>query len=108
MPRNELTPSQAQEHLARGALLLDVRENDEWEAGHVDGARHIPLGEIEKRMNELLSDRETVCMCRSGRRSAKAQAVIAECTPEKTTYNLRGGILQWVKDGLPIIGEAVE
>ncbi|GAC1393086.1 MAG: rhodanese-like domain-containing protein [Vulcanimicrobiaceae bacterium] len=104
----ELNPIQAQEHVAKGALLLDVREQDEWDTGHVGGALHIPLGEIPARVNELPQDREILCMCRSGRRSAKAQAIIAGTLPKRTVINVSGGILQWVKDGLPIVGKALE
>lgn len=104
----EVTPSQARERVAKGALLLDVRENDEWQRGHVDGAHHIPLGELQTRAGELPPKKEIVCMCRSGRRSAKAQAILATVPGIGSVYNLNGGILRWVEDGLPIIGTAEE
>lgn len=106
--KEEITPSQARERLAQGALLLDVRENDEWQRGHVDGAQHIPLGELSSRAGELPSKKEIVCMCRSGRRSAKAQTFLATVPDIGSVYNLNGGILRWVQDGLPIIGTAEE
>ncbi|MDQ6827090.1 MAG: rhodanese-like domain-containing protein [Candidatus Eremiobacteraeota bacterium] len=109
MKKNEeLTPFEAREHIARGALLLDVRENDEWERGHVDGARHIPLAELPLRLGELPSSATIVCMCRSGRRSAEAQSILMTLPSIGSAYNLSGGILRWVKDGLPIIGTAEE
>ena len=105
MPDNEeLTPAEAKQHLAKGALLLDVRENDEWTRGHVQGAQHIPLGELQARSGELPTNREIVCMCRSGRRSAKAQSILATVPSVGPVYNLNGGILRWVKDALPITG----
>ncbi len=105
---DEVTPSEARQYLDKGALLLDVREADEWERGRVEGARHIPLGELDFRMSEIPADREIVCMCRSGRRSAKAQTILRALPNSRKIYNLTGGILGWVKDGLPIIGSAEE
>jgi len=104
----ELNPNQAREHIAKGALLLDVRERNEWEASHIEGALHIPLGEIPARVNELPQDREILCLCRSGSRSAKAQAIIAGAAPSTAVFNVSGGMLQWVKDGLPILGNVPE
>ncbi|MFN2528030.1 MAG: rhodanese-like domain-containing protein [Candidatus Baltobacteraceae bacterium] len=108
MKKDEVTPAQAQTLVAKGAFLLDVRENDEWARGHVDGAHHIPLGELRSRMAELPANTEIVCMCRSGGRSAKAQALLEALPKKGTVYNLAGGILQWVKDGLPMSGTAEE
>jgi len=54
------------------AFLLDVREPDEWEAGHAPGARHIPLGELGARSEEIPRDAEVYVICRSGARSARA------------------------------------
>lgn len=105
---DEVTPSQAQENLSKGAILVDVRERDEWERGHVDGARHIPLGELESRVGELPGETEIICMCRSGRRSAEAQLILGAFQEMGPIYNLNGGILRWVKDGLPIIGSPGE
>lgn len=109
MPKNEeVTPSEARERLDKGALLLDVREIDEWERGHVEGARHIPLGDLHSRMSEIPTDVQIVCICRSGRRSAKAQKILGALPKTRNIYNLNGGILRWVKDGLPIIGTVEE
>ena len=52
--------------------LLDVREDDEWQAGHIDGAQHIPLGQLGQRLAELPTGRRIVAVCRSGSRSAAA------------------------------------
>jgi len=106
--KDEVTPSQAQTLIAKGAFLLDVREDDEWTRGHIDGAYHIPLGEVHARMAELPANTEIVCMCRSGGRSAKAQALLGALPQKGSVYNLAGGILQWVKDGLPMTGTAEE
>src|SRR5260370_35718950 len=52
--------------------LLDVRENDEWQAGHIDGAQHIPLGQLSARLAEVPKGQRVVAVCRSGSRSAAA------------------------------------
>ena len=57
-----------------GAFLLDVREPDEWEAGHIKGALHIPLGDLPARFGELPGEGEVLVICRSGGRSARAVA----------------------------------
>jgi rhodanese-related sulfurtransferase len=103
----ELNPEQARKHIEKGALVLDVREDDEWDAGHMEGALHIPLGELPARLSELPQDRVILCLCRSGRRSAKAQGIISAATPGRPVFNLSGGILQWVKDGFPIRGDVL-
>lgn len=53
-------------------VILDVREPDEWESGHIPGAKHIPLGQIARALNELDKKEETVVVCRSGNRSGQA------------------------------------
>ncbi len=52
--------------------VLDVREDDEWTAGRIEGAVHIPLGELERRVSELDRNRPLVTVCRSGGRAGKA------------------------------------
>ena len=99
--RYELDPKAAAQHVKDGALLLDVREPDEWETAHVAGAQHIPLGEIDQRLHELPRDREIVIICRSGRRSAKAQDAM-EAAGFKPVANLAGGMIAWEEDGLPV------
>lgn len=59
-----------------GATLVDVRTDDEFRAGHVQGARNIPVHEIEQRMSEIPKDRKVVVYCRSGGRSASAAAAL--------------------------------
>ena len=81
---------------AEGALL-DVREQDEWEAGHVEGALHIPMGQIAARLAELDPARETVVICRSGGRSLQVATFLAG-RGFGSVYNLAGGILAWSRD----------
>ena len=83
------------------ALLLDVREPQEWQAGHAPHADHIPLGQLEGRLGELPRDREIITVCRSGRRSALAAQQLAHEGFQAT--NLTGGMTAWADDGLPIV-----
>lgn len=77
-------------------VILDVREAEEWEVGHIPGATWIPLGELPGRLHELPQEREIVCVCRSGNRSAFATQLLATAGYKAT--NLRGGMLDWSGD----------
>jgi len=90
-----------------GALLLDVREADEWEAGHAPAATWIPLGEIQARVGEIPSGAPIVAICRSGARSrAVAEALLGA---GYDVVNVGGGMREWAvedyevvaSDGLP-------
>jgi len=76
--------------------IVDVREPEEWEAGRIPGVKHIPLGEIPIRLNEIDPKKETILVCRSGNRSGKA----AEFLTQKgyNVVNMRGGMLDWTGD----------
>jgi rhodanese-related sulfurtransferase/rubrerythrin len=81
--------------------LVDVRQPDEYEAGHIPGARLLPLSEFERRLFELTDERDLVFYCHSGKRSAMASMLAseAELTP-KHIYSLRGGFAGWEGDEL--------
>jgi rhodanese-related sulfurtransferase len=95
---SEVTPHEAEGLIRSGALLLDVRENDEWDAGHVSGAVHIPLGQLVERVDEMPDDRQVVVICRSGARSARAAAFLASSGFD--AINLAGGMHAWAAAGL--------
>jgi rhodanese-related sulfurtransferase len=84
--------------------FLDVREDDEWQAGHIDGARHIPLRELSARVSELPKGRPIVAVCRSGSRSAAAVRGLKQLGYD--AENLDGGVTAWSKAGLPLIDNA--
>lgn len=86
--------------LDEGAVLLDVREVVEWEAGHVESAVHIPLGELGARHSELTSDALLLVICRSGGRSADATRALRGAGYD--AHNVAGGMKAWVKAGQPI------
>lgn len=85
---------------ADGAMLLDVRDLDEWLAGHVRGATHIPLIEVPRRLAELPADRSIVCICRSGNRSGQATVYLVE--HGFRAKNMVGGMKAWAVAGLPV------
>jgi rhodanese-related sulfurtransferase len=80
--------------------VLDVREGDEWVAGRIDGARHIPLAELPARVAELDAGRPVVAVCRSGHRSAAAAQYLARAG--LSAHNMDGGLQQWAREGLPL------
>jgi rhodanese-related sulfurtransferase len=87
----------------REACILDVRELDEFKAGHLLNAKPIPLGKLRDRVGELERYREkpVVVVCRSGQRSATACALLDKAGFAQV-YNLSGGVTAWQKAGLPL------
>jgi rhodanese-related sulfurtransferase len=85
------------------ALILDVREPDEFKSGHLLNAKSIPLGKIRERIGELERYREKfiVVVCRSGNRSATACAILGK-EGFTQVFNLSGGINAWQKANLPL------
>jgi rhodanese-related sulfurtransferase len=81
--------------------LLDVREDDEWAAGHIDGAQHIPLGELSARLGELPNERTIVAVCRSGSRSEAAVRGLRRLGYQ--AENLEGGVNAWDRAKLPLV-----
>jgi len=87
----------------KNALVLDVREEDEYKAGHVLNSKLIPLGKLKGRISELekYRDRAIVVVCRSGVRSATACATLGK-QGFTQAYNLSGGVNAWQKANLPL------
>jgi rhodanese-related sulfurtransferase len=102
-PYQEIHALEAKNRIDTGAILIDVREPDEWAAGHVQGARHIPLAQLGQRQRELPADRPIITVCRSGARSARAATLLAEQGLEAS--NLRGGMRAWAAAGLPVFAK---
>ncbi len=84
------------------ALVLDVREQSEWVDGHISKAKHIPLGQIKNRLNELekYKVKPIVAVCRSGNRSGTACGQLKKAGFENV-YNLAGGMNAWDQAGFP-------
>ena len=79
-----------------GAVVVDVRESFEWRAGHIDGAHHIPLGELANRLHELPRDAEIVLYCASGARSSRALDILRDAGFARAKH-LKGGYVAWVR-----------
>ena len=89
--------------LPAGVFLLDVREDDEWTAGHAPEAVHVRLGDLGARVGELPRDREIYVICRSGARSAYAAQTLAG--GGVSTVNVADGMTGWAVAGRPMISE---
>ena len=102
-PYQQIHAVEARGRMDAGAILLDVRESHEWQAGHAQGARHIPLGQLGQRQRELPVGRPVITVCRSGTRSARAASLLAG--QGRDVSNLRGGMRAWVAGGLPVVAK---
>lgn len=83
------------------ALLLDVRENDEWQQGHAVGALHIPMGEVPARLAEVDPQATVYVMCHAGGRSQRVAQYLAH--NGYRAVNVSGGILAWSAAGRPVV-----
>jgi rhodanese-related sulfurtransferase len=100
-PRREVNASEAVQLVEGGAVLLDVREDIEWQAGHAPQATHLPMSRIGASVAELPADRLIVCVCHVGARSA----AVAEALNNAgySAANLAGGMDAWEAAGLPVV-----
>lgn len=86
-------------------LLVDVREPEEWTAGHAPRAKHVPLGEVTDRLEEIRSaanGRPVAFICRSGNRSAQAAEAATDAGLQQVS-NVDGGMGAWEAAGLPLV-----
>jgi rhodanese-related sulfurtransferase len=91
--------------LPADAVLLDVREDEEWAAGHIDGAVHIPMNSVPQQLNYrpevFTSDAPLVVLCAMGGRSAHVTAWLLANGVD--AVNLEGGMSAWMSAGRPIV-----
>ncbi|MGC4113044.1 MAG: rhodanese-like domain-containing protein [Nocardioides sp.] len=95
--------------LPDGLFVLDVREDDEWAAGHVAGSVHVPLMDLGQRyaeLPELLAADQTLVVCRSGNRSAYAVGFLVQQGLD--AVNLEGGLLSWHAAGRALVSDGDE
>jgi hydroxyacylglutathione hydrolase len=96
----------AQELVARqranDVAVLDVRNEAEWQQGHIPGALHVPLGYLTDRLSEIPSDTPVVIHCQAGARSAIAASVLHRAGWARV-INLAGGLDAWTEAGLPVV-----
>ncbi len=102
---NDISPQQVVQLMSHetGSMVLDVREDSEYQAGHIKDSIHIPLSKLKSRMTELekYKNKNIILGCRSGSRSGRASGLLKKNGFEKV-YNLRGGVLAWKNDNLPM------
>jgi molybdopterin/thiamine biosynthesis adenylyltransferase/rhodanese-related sulfurtransferase len=101
----EIDPAQVSEHLGNGILLVDVRESGEWDAGHIPGAKHVPRGYLESRVEGAVgADRgqRIVVYCASGQRSALAAHTLKELLGYDNVASMTGGITLWKDRGYKV------
>jgi rhodanese-related sulfurtransferase len=103
-PVLDVDPGEALRLLADGALMIDVREDGEWVAGHAPHAVHLPMGQVVERSGELPTDRVIVCMCRVGGRSGSVALHLAGAGFD--VRNVAGGMVAWAAEDLPVIDGA--
>lgn len=96
--------AQVPDPLPDGLTVLDVREPVEWQHGRIDGAVHVPMGEVPGRLAELPQDSQVLVVCKVGGRSAKVTAYLQQQGYD--AVNLSGGMLEWVASGRPITGDS--
>jgi sulfur-carrier protein adenylyltransferase/sulfurtransferase len=101
----EVDPAQVSEHLGNGIVLVDVREGTEWDAGHIPGAKHVPRGYLESRIEGAVGgDRgqEIVLYCASGQRSALAAHTLRDQLGYTNVKSMTGGITLWKDRGYKV------
>jgi rhodanese-related sulfurtransferase len=89
--------------LPDGAVLLDVREDDEWSAGHAPDARHVPMSQLTGRLDEVPPADPLYVICRSGARSARVVAFLSQ--QGVSAVNVAGGMQSWAAAGRPMVAE---
>ncbi len=104
MTVENISPATLKKWLEAGkATLVDVREQREYDAEHIEGASLVPLGRIRRAALPEHTGRKLVIMCRmGGRGQAACQRLRAEMAAHETIYHLEGGILAWKRAGLPV------
>lgn len=90
--------------LPADAVLLDVREGAEWAAGHAPDARHVPMSELTRRLDEVPAADPLYVVCRSGARSARVVAFLE--AQGRPAVNVEGGMQAWVAAGRPLVADA--
>jgi len=99
MAVKEVSANEAFELLDGGAILIDVRQENEWDVGHAPMATLIPLAEVPDRLDDLPKDRLIICSCRSGARSLRAASFLQDNGFD--VVNLAGGMIAWFAEDLP-------
>ena len=97
----EIDVEELAERLAEGVVVIDVREADEYDSGHVPGALFVPLSELEQRVDEVPSGEPVLVICKSGGRSMRARNYLAPLGRDVT--NIAGGTMAWIDSGRDVV-----
>ncbi len=100
---NSQIPEVAAADVPADAVLLDVREDDEWRAGHVPGAVHVPMTVLLDRLDDVPQGSPLYIVCRSGARSARVTAYLNGSG--RDAVNVASGLLGWQRAGRPLVAE---
>ena len=108
MVGENISPHEAMQRISRGAVLVDVREPEEFAAGHAPGAIHLPLGRIRAQAASAIDAlalhepvQEVLLICRTGMRSHVAQDALSK-DARRRYVNVKGGMTAWTASGLPV------
>jgi len=99
-------PTITLDQLPEGALILDVREDEEWKAGHIEGAVHVPMNSVPAHVQhqpEILGEGTTYVFCKMGGRSAQVTAWLVQNGYD--AVNVAGGTQAWADAGRPLVSE---
>lgn len=83
-------------------MVLDVRREDEWDEGHIEGALHIYVGHLEERINEVPTNRPVAVICRVGNRASLGASILRR-GGHREVYTVLGSMAAWKKAGYPIV-----
>jgi rhodanese-related sulfurtransferase len=101
-----VTATEAIELASEGTLLVDVREQWEWDAGHAPTAVHIPMGSLGERLEEIPDDQSVLVICHSGGRSLTVGTALADAGFR--AVNVFGGMTAWEQSGGAVVRPAAE
>jgi sulfur-carrier protein adenylyltransferase/sulfurtransferase len=101
---DEVDPAAVREQLGNGAVVVDVRETEEWGAGHIPGAKHVPKSYLESRIEGVVPDhsQHVILYCQSGNRSAWAARTLLEDLGYENVESMTGGITLWKDRGYDV------
>ncbi|MGH3471574.1 MAG: rhodanese-like domain-containing protein [Nocardioidaceae bacterium] len=103
-PIPEVEVSQVPVDVPSDLAIVDVRENHEWAAGHIDGALHIPMAQVPGRVDELPAGARLIVVCRVGARSGRVTGFLLQ--QGRDAVNLAGGMLAWQRAGRAMSSES--
>jgi rhodanese-related sulfurtransferase len=96
----EVTAEEAKKTIASGSQIIDVRTDVEFDAGHIPGARHIPMADLQREAADLAQDQRVIIYCRSGNRSGPAAEAFAASGWD--AQSIEGGLIAWSEAGFEL------